>query len=531
MKTAKTTLLLILIMFVLTACGKLDTSLSEGDTVSVLLSDEVIEVDGKPVSKDEIQGVNIANDIIYYEQGKDFTYGEGSEKDAHSAQEAKSHTVVHITQAGTYSVSGKLSKGQIAVDLGEASKNNPEARVTLILNGVDITCEVAPAIIFYNVYECGNTDTEKATRDVDTTSAGAQVVIADGTVNNVNGAYVEKIYKADTVVLNEDKTEVEDAEKLHKYDGAFYSKMSMNITGENDGSGILNINAENEGLDSELHLTINGGNINIRSGNDGINTNEDGVSVTTVNGGNVKIVVTGETGEGDGIDSNGWLVIKGGSVVASACSLSGDAGIDSDMGIHIVGGNVIATGNMLDRIEEGGLNYAVFNFAERQKGTQAVLLKNAEDNVILEHIAENDYSILVFSSPDLKTGAYTLWNGESQLAGQGGEGMNMRPNGFRPEGEAPDGITPPDGMTPPEIPEGEAIPEKPDKWNPEGQEPPVDGMPGQGMMPSEGAGRPARPEGDTEGADGFERELGELKPEFEIIEGANLFVGVAEYSK
>ena len=47
----------------------------------------------------------------------------------------------------------------------------------------------------------------------------------------------------------------------------------------------------------------NGGTINITSGNDGINTNEDNVSVTTVNGGSVNIQVTGETGEGDGIDA------------------------------------------------------------------------------------------------------------------------------------------------------------------------------------------------------------------------------------
>lgn len=128
----------------------------------------------------------------------------------------------------------------------------------------------------------------------------------------------------------------------------------MNIDGEDDCSGILNIIASNEGLDSELHLTINGGNINIQSGNDGINTNEDEVSVTTINGGNINIKVTGDTGEGDGIDSNGWLVVNGGKIHVAACSDSQDAGIDSDMGIHINGGTVIASGNMLDRIEDGG---------------------------------------------------------------------------------------------------------------------------------------------------------------------------------
>ncbi len=246
--------------------------------------------------------------------------------------------------------------------------------MTLILNGVDINCSVAPAVIFYNVYECGTADAETAARDVDTAAAGANVLIADGTINNVNGSYVARIYKS--YELNEAGTEVVDSKKLHKYDAAFYSKMSMNVNGDTEGTGVLNINAENEGLDSELHLTINGGNINIISGNDGINTNEDGVSVTTVNGGVLTIRVSGETGEGDGIDSNGWLVINGGTVIAEACSISGDAGIDSDMGIHINGGAVIATGNMLDWISESTQNYAVFSFAARESAGATYTFKN-----------------------------------------------------------------------------------------------------------------------------------------------------------
>ena len=228
---------------------------------------------------------------MFYLSGQDFTYGEGSKEDEHEQSEADAHTVVHITQPGRYVLSGKLSAGQIAVDLGKDAEENPDSVVTLILNGVDITCTVAPAVIFYNVYECGVADEETATKDVDTESAGANVIVADGTENNINGSYVAKIYKS--YELNEDGTEVVDSKKLHKYDAAFYSKKTMNVDGGEKGDGILNIKAENEGLDSELHLTINGGIINITSGNDGINTNEDNVSVTTVNGGKLNILCNG----------------------------------------------------------------------------------------------------------------------------------------------------------------------------------------------------------------------------------------------
>ena len=184
-----------------------------------------------------------------------------------------------------------------------------------------------------------------------------------------------KIYKS--YELSEDGKEIVDSKKLHKYDGAFYSKNTMNINGGDKGTGVLNIKAQNEGLNSELHLTINGGIINITSGNDGINTNEDKVSVTTMNGGTLNITCDGSSGEGDGIDSNGWIVINGGTVNAQACSTSIDAGIDSDNGIYINGGKVIASGNMLDHIAGGNQTYVVFSFASRQKGGDTYTIKSS----------------------------------------------------------------------------------------------------------------------------------------------------------
>ena len=450
--------------------GEGDTQPSQWpDAIRIELSDGGVRVNGETAPTDPGATVYTANDIVYYEAGRDFTYGEGTDADAHSAAEAAAHTVVHITQPGSYVLSGTLSAGQVAVDLGEDAEENPEAVVTLILNDVDITCSVAPAIIFYNVYECGSTDTETAAKDVDTSAAGANVLIADGTSNAINGSYVARIYKPDSVVLSEDGTEVVEEKKLHKYDAAFYSRMSMNVNGGEEGNGALYINAENEGLDSELHLTINGGIIDIRSGNDGINTNEDGVSVTTINGGDLAITVTGETGEGDGIDSNGWLVINGGSVVAAACADSADSGIDSDMGIHINGGFVMASGHMLDRIESGGQNYMVFNFARPQSGGTAYTLKSEDGKLAATYTPANEFSILLVSADSFAAGDYTLWQGDNesdgvQMAHSGTGGMGgFRPGGFG--GQMPEGFEPPEGMEPPEgfdpagIPEGMERPE------------------------------------------------------------------------
>ena len=499
--------------FLLMGCNKKSETASVEDAVQIELFDAGITVNGEPVSESESDAVYIARDIVYYPEGKDFTFGEGTEEDAHSAEEAAGHTVVHITEPGTYTVSGMLSAGQIAIDLGEDAENNPDAVVTLVLNDVDITCTVAPAVIFYHVYECGDDDVDAATKDVDTTTAGANVVIADGTENNVSGSYVARIYES--YELNEAGTEVIDSKKLHKYDAAFYSCMSMNVSGGSEGTGVLNILAENEGLDSELHLTLNGGNINITSGNDGINTNEDEVSVTTVNDGTLNIQVTGETGEGDGIDSNGWLVINGGTVTAQACSFSMDAGIDSDMGIHINGGTVMATGNMLDRISESEQNYAVFTFSDAQNGESEYILKDESGKEVLTCIPANDFSIMILASDDLQEGIYTLWQEETQLAvSQGnmmGGGMPQHMERLEmPEGgEMPEGMTPPEGMEPPA----------------EGQMPEGMKMPPDGEMPQmEEKERPEMPQHGEGGRGGFEgNQPGETTQNIQIVDGGNYF--------
>jgi len=490
------------------------------DGTRIELSDSKITVDGKEITNDSTQAVYCDNDIVFYLAGQDFTYGEGEKEDEHEQSEADAHTVVHITEPGRYILSGELSLGQVAVDLGEDAETDPDAVVTLILNDVSITCEVAPAVIFYNVYECGSSDAETATKDVDTSKAGANVIIADGTENNINGSYVAKIYKS--YELSEDGTEVVDSKKLHKYDAAFYSKKTMNVDGGEKGTGVLNIKAENEGLDSELHLTINGGNINITSGNDGINTNEDNVSVTTINGGTLNILCDGSTGEGDGIDSNGWLVINGGSVTAQACSTSGDAGIDSDLGIYLNGGKVAASGHMLDRIAGGDQTYVVFQFADRQNDGSTYLLKDAEGQTVWEYSPVNAFSYLIITGDELAPGDYTFWQDETQLAASRQDGMMQ---GGMPQGERPEMPDSEQG-TPPELPEGTERPGRPG-----GGQPPQGEMPeppnGEQPEPPEGE-MPEMPDGAVPPDNGGGMMGGEVSDIFTIAKGENQFSNVAQ---
>ena len=402
-----------------------DTEQAASDEVAITFSDNGIKVDGEDISLDEDEHVYLAHDVVYYEDRDKYDsgnpYGEGADDERHTAEDAAAVSVVHVTQAGTYRLTGSISAGQVWVDLGKDAAEDASAKVTLVFDNLDITCEVAPAVVFRRVYECdGDWSADTASATVDTSDAGAVVVIADGSVNNVTGSHVARIYKDN-----------EEQKKLWKIDGAFYSFMSMNIEGEQDGTGALNITADNEGLDSELHLTLNGGNVSIASQDDGINTNEDGVSVTTINGGTLHIVA-GLGDEGDGIDSNGFLVINGGTVISMANPRS-DSGLDSDMGSYINGGTVVALGSTMDWAESDSDQVTMnLQFASSQDAGDAIVVCDEDGNVVFAYDPSEDetasdktrsYLGAVLSCPYFEVGqTYSVYVG-GVVSGQETQGV------------------------------------------------------------------------------------------------------------
>ena len=501
-------LMLVLILTMTNVVGFASASTTSTTTKEkvIKLSDTAVTVDGQLASTSSSAAVYTGARIVFYEEGNDSSYGEGTASDAHSAEEAAKHTVVTITEPGVYRVSGKLSAGQLAIDLGTNAASDPTAVVTLILDGVNITNTVAPSVIFYNVYEPYSN--EEDTRGIiDLSHAGAQVILVDNSVNMVNGSYVARIYKEGTT------------KKLHKYDGAFYSKMSMNISGEAKGTGELHITATNEGLDSELHLALNGGKIYIESQDDGINTNEDGISVTSINGGYL-YVNAGLGAEGDGIDSNGYLTINGGTIVTMANERSPDGGIDADSDIVINGGTLLALGTRNDASSSTSKQpFIELSFASTNAASSTISLTDVEGNELLNHSAEKAFQSVTFSSADLKLnteyhlyidGIQQQYTGNSIGMIGGGFGGTPPDGGNRPIGQG----TPPTGERPVN---GVAIGQIPEGTPPEGtMSPPgnnLEGMPEAGFN-SEGQSS------STTSSEGFTA--------FVITESIHSFSGVSE---
>ena len=399
----------------------------EEETV-IRLSKGAMDVTGK-----NSWSVFMSKDIVYYEDRDTYEsgrpYGEGEDWERHSMDEANSHLVINITAPGAYRVTGQFPAGQIRVDLGEGAYDDENAVVELILDNAEITCTVAPAILFQNVYECdGAWDKDTAQPNVDTAAAGANLILRGE--NRVTGSHVAKIYK--------DK---KGEKKLWKQDGAIYSYMSMNVY----GPGRLDLTADNEGMDSELHLTVNGGDIRIFSDNDGMNANEEGVSVITVNGGSLRIAA-GLGAEGDGIDSNGYLVINGGTVICAANPVS-DAGLDSNLGSFIHGGTVAALGSPMDWAErESGQVTMNLQFTQLRQG--AVTVTDEAGNPVFEFDPAADpvlgscdrgYRGVILSCPGFRQGSACLVYQAGTQMGYTGTDVGKGPGGKPPAGPPQDG--------------------------------------------------------------------------------------------
>ena len=331
------------------------------ETTNISLSDDKILVNGKAITEKETEKVYL-------------DYKTETHDDVPEELKELQNRVVTITDAGTYVFSGTATDIQIAV----AAEETDEVR--MVLNGVDITCQTAAAI---QVYTAADPRTEG--------EYGVTIELAEGSENVVNGSHTKK--------TEEDGV---------KHDAAISSNISIGF----EGKGSLTVNGDNEGIEAKYgHLTFNGGNITINSHDDPLNASEDGVAVVTINDGYIFSSVTSDPQyEGDGLDSNGYIKINGGTAINLAHPYSMDSGIDSDMGSFINGGIVVGAGNMYDPIEnESEQLYMMLQFSESTDDLLVVTDKN--DKPVFAYDFPHSYTYIAFSTPELEEGIYHVYQG------------------------------------------------------------------------------------------------------------------------
>ena len=250
---------------------------------------------------------------------------------------------VTITQAGSYTLTGSLSDGQILVDAGNENK------VRLILNGVSITSSDSAAIY---VRSADKVVISLMDGTSSTLSNGGNFVQTDE--NNVDAV----IFSKDDLTLKGSGFLTISSPAGHGIVGKDDLKIksgTLSITAArktlsaNDtltvDDGVLTLNAGTEGMEAS-NVVLNGGSISLQAGDDGINATW--ISDTTrpaieISGGSLSIVMG--AGDTDGIDSNGDLVITGGTI-----DITGSSSFDIDGSVTFTGGTVIVNGQQVDTI-------------------------------------------------------------------------------------------------------------------------------------------------------------------------------------
>lgn len=278
-------------------------------------------------------------------------------------------------------------------------------------------------------------------------------IIVDGgdfTISSSDDA----IHSNDVITINDGTFDISSG------DDGVHADNSVEING-----GTYDISESYEGIESTV-VTINNGDIKINSNDDGINLVEPTAASSTagnpaqggfggrgqggfggggqggmgvsencilyINGGSVFI----ESG-GDGIDSNGYIEMADGILIVNGPLSSANSAIDYGGGsFTISGGTLVAVGSvgMAQSPSASSSQYSAnLVFGSQQSADVLVNIQSASGEDLLTFCPTKTYQSLVFSSPELTAGTYTVYVGGSStgtvtnglyLAGTYNEGTN-----------------------------------------------------------------------------------------------------------
>ena len=295
---------------------------------------------------------------------------------------------VNITEAGVYIISGTAANATIRVEA------DSEAKVQLVLDGANITNDSAPCVYVVEadkVFVTTTGDSSLSVTGAFDSDTNVDAVIFSKSDLVLNGTATLMIASSDNGVSCKDDLKItggayaitaaskaiEAHDSIRVSDGVFTLTAGMDgLHAENSddetlgyiyiGGGTFEINAGDdaihalsvaqidggtfdiiaaEGIEA-TYIQINGGTMNIRATDDGINAAQKSSVYTAtleINGG--EITVDMGSGDTDAIDSNGNIIVNGGTI-----NVTGSSSFDYDGSAQYNGGTIIVNGQQVDSI-------------------------------------------------------------------------------------------------------------------------------------------------------------------------------------
>ena len=298
---------------------------------------------------------------------------------------------VTITKSGVYRVTGSAENVTIIVDAGD------EDKVQLVLDGVSVTNADAPCIYVRNadkvfVTLSGDNSlsvTGQFTADGDTNTDG---VIFSKDDLTLNGAGSLTVNSSDNGIVGKDDLKItggtyqitaaskaiEANDSIRVAGGSFTIKAGtdgLHAENEDDdslgyiyiGGGSFSMSVGDDGIHAVslvqidggtftisaaecmegTYIRINDGTFDLSSWDDGINAARKSSAYSTptveINGGTINITMS--AGDTDGIDSNGDIIVNGGTI-----SVSGNSTFDYDGTAQLNGGTIYCNGQQVTEI-------------------------------------------------------------------------------------------------------------------------------------------------------------------------------------
>lgn len=343
----------------------------------------------------------------------------------------KNSSPIYIMQASATVIELAPGTENILTDSGDYEVNAEDEPDACIFSKDDLTIEGEGSLAVTGNYGGGIHGKDKVVMDADTVSVkaetdgitgkdglsvkGGTILIESGEKGFVSSGMCEldngtvSVDAQDDAVHSNDSIQINDGVyTLSSGDDGIHADNSLTIAG-----GTITVTESEEGLEA-AQITITDGEISLVSNDDGINASNgssdkaqagdmfavDEKCAININGGNLHV-----NAGGDGIDSNGNLYMTGGNVTVSGSASGGDGALDYN-GEFIISGGMLAAAGKSDMAQsisgESAQCGMAMAFTEIQKEGAAISLQDDKGNEIISFITEKEMNHIVFSSPDLQ---------------------------------------------------------------------------------------------------------------------------------